>query len=171
VAVTVAPQSLRLRPTCAIANLDCPAPPDPPGHYLEDECQRQARLTMNQKFLAFLLKPNGDLLVFCVPRSAARAPFGGSAETGAGGVRRLLVPILLFGGFGYEDLRHRSPMAVNYRLGSTWSRWPSSRRHQFIHPAMSNAYPAIGTGYRWRWPVRVSLAAAAASGHPPRALA
>ena len=36
-----------------------------------------------------------------MPRQAVRAPFGGPAETGAGGVRRLLVPILLNGGFGY----------------------------------------------------------------------
>ena len=46
-----------------------------------------------------------------------RAPFGGPAETGAGGVRRLLVPILLNGGFGYEDyLRFCSPLAVDHRL-------------------------------------------------------
>jgi hypothetical protein len=49
------------------------------------------------------LKPGALFLVFCMPRQAVRAPFGGSAETGAGGFRRLLVPILLNGGFGYED--------------------------------------------------------------------
>src|ERR1700692_1452282 len=48
---------------------------------------------------------------------AVRAPFGGSAETGAGGVRRLLVPILLNGGFGYENyLRFCSPLAVDRRI-------------------------------------------------------
>ena len=48
---------------------------------------------------------------------AVRAPLGGSAETGAGGVRRLLVPILLNGGFGYENyLRFCSPLAVDHRL-------------------------------------------------------
>jgi hypothetical protein len=40
----------------------------------------------------------------------------GPAETGAGGVRRLLVPILLNGGFGYENLRLYSPVAVDHRL-------------------------------------------------------
>ena len=40
---------------------------------------------------------------------------GGSAETGAGGVRRLLVSILLNGGFGYEDyLRFCSALAVDH---------------------------------------------------------
>src|ERR1700753_559912 len=54
-----------------------------------------------------------------MPRLAVRAPFGGLAETGAGGVRRLLVPILLNGGFGYENyLRFRSPLAVDHRLRS-----------------------------------------------------
>jgi hypothetical protein len=47
---------------------------------------------------------------------AVRAPLGGPAETGAGGVRRLLVPILLNGGFGYENLRLYSPLAVDDRL-------------------------------------------------------
>src|SRR5438309_1814685 len=50
-----------------------------------------------------LLKPIGLFLICNVPREAVRAPFGGSAETGAGGVRRLLVPNLLNGGFGYEN--------------------------------------------------------------------
>jgi hypothetical protein len=41
----------------------------------------------------------------------------GPAETGAGGVRGLLVSILLNGGFGYEDyLRLCSPLAVDHRL-------------------------------------------------------
>src|SRR6202022_2882470 len=66
---------------------------------------------------AGLLKPGALFLVFGMPRSAVRAPFGGLAETGAGGVRRLLVPILLNGGFGYEnDLRFCSPLAVHPRL-------------------------------------------------------
>jgi hypothetical protein len=41
----------------------------------------------------------------------------GPAETGAGGVRCLLVPILLNGGFGYEDyVRFFSPLAVDHRI-------------------------------------------------------
>jgi hypothetical protein len=63
-----------------------------------------------------LLKPNWPLLVFWLPRHAVRAPFGGSDETGAGGVRPLLVPILLNGGFGYENLRLHSPLAVHDRF-------------------------------------------------------
>src|SRR5258708_25006543 len=63
-----------------------------------------------------LLKPKRPLLVFCVPRYAVRAPLEGPAETGAGGVRRLLVPNLLNGGFGYENLRLHSPVAVDDRL-------------------------------------------------------
>src|SRR5258708_37600031 len=61
-----------------------------------------------------LLKPKRPLLVFCVPRYAVRAPLEGPAETGAGGVRRLLVPNLLNGGFGYENLRLHSPVAVHH---------------------------------------------------------
>ena len=34
----------------------------------------------------------------------------GPAETGAGGVRRLLVPILLNRGFGYEDYLRFAPL-------------------------------------------------------------
>ena len=63
------------------------------------------------------LKSNLLFLIFSVPRQAVRAPFGGPAETGAGGVQRLLVPILLNGGFGYEDyLRFCSPLAIDHRL-------------------------------------------------------
>jgi hypothetical protein len=70
-----------------------------------------------QSGLAAPLKSDWRFLISCVPRKAVRAPFGGSAETGAGGVRRLLVPILLNGGFGYEDyLRFCSPLAVDHRL-------------------------------------------------------
>jgi hypothetical protein len=70
-----------------------------------------------RKKLAGLLKPEALFLVFCMPRKAVRAPFGGPAETGAGGIRRLLVPILLNGGFGYENyLRFCSPLAVDHRL-------------------------------------------------------
>jgi molecular chaperone IbpA len=39
-----------------------------------------------------LLKPNWPLLVFRLPRSAARAPFKGPAETGADGVRACSYP-------------------------------------------------------------------------------
>jgi hypothetical protein len=53
------------------------------------------------------LKPGSLFLVFFIPRQAVRAPFGGPAETGAGGVQRLLVPILLNGGFGYENYLHQ----------------------------------------------------------------
>lgn len=68
-----------------------------------------------EKVPASLLKPDGLFLIFIVPPSAARAPFRGPAETGAGGVRCLLVPILLNGGFGYEDdLRLFSPLAVDH---------------------------------------------------------
>ena len=49
------------------------------------------------------MKSDWLFLIFSVPPQAVRAPFGGPAETGAGGVRSLLVPILLNGGFGYED--------------------------------------------------------------------
>ena len=64
-----------------------------------------------------LLKFDWRFLISCVPRQAVRAPFGGPAETGAGGVRGLLVSILLNGGFGYEDyLRFCSPLAVDHRL-------------------------------------------------------
>jgi len=70
-----------------------------------------------RKKSASLLKPGLLFLVFAMPRQAVQAPFGGSAETGAGGVRRLLVPILLNGGFGYENyLRFCSPLAVDHRL-------------------------------------------------------
>jgi CheY-like chemotaxis protein len=70
-----------------------------------------------RKKSASLLKPEALFLVFGMPRLAVRAPFGGLAETGAGGVRRLLVPILLNGGFGYENyLRFCSPLAVDHRL-------------------------------------------------------
>jgi hypothetical protein len=70
-----------------------------------------------RKKFAGLLKPGALFLVFGMPRQAVRAPFGGSAETGAGGVRRLLVPILLNGGFGYENyLRFCSPLAVDHRI-------------------------------------------------------
>src|ERR1700676_525243 len=62
------------------------------------------------------LKPNRLLRIFRLPRQAVRAPFAGPVETGAGGVRRLLVPILLNGGFGYEDLRLCSPVAVDDRV-------------------------------------------------------
>jgi len=51
--------------------------------------------------------------------AALRGPgaLRGPVETGAGRLRRLLVPILLNGGFGYEDkLRLRSPLAVDHRI-------------------------------------------------------
>jgi hypothetical protein len=67
--------------------------------------------------LVCLLKFDWLFLIFNVPPSAVRAPFGGPAETGAGGVRCLLVPILLNGGFGYEDyVRLFSPLAVDHRI-------------------------------------------------------
>ena len=59
------------------------------------------------------MKPKKPLLISCPPRHAAQAPFGGLAETGAGGVRCLLVPILLNGGFGYGNLRLHAPLAVD----------------------------------------------------------
>ena len=59
------------------------------------------------------MKPKEPLLISCPPRHAAQAPFGGLAETGAGGVRCLLVPILLNGGFGYGNLRLHAPLAVD----------------------------------------------------------
>src|ERR1700736_6022385 len=74
------------------------------------------RYSSSEKKIAGYMKPGSLLLVFEMPRSAVRAPCGGSAETGAGGVRRLLVPILLNGGFGYENLRLYSPLAVDDRL-------------------------------------------------------
>jgi hypothetical protein len=64
-----------------------------------------------------LLKFDWLFLIFNVPPLAVRAPFGGPVETGAGGVRCLLVPILLNGGFGYEnDVRLFSPLAVDDRI-------------------------------------------------------
>src|ERR1700724_4802529 len=75
----------------------------------------QAVQLLRKKF-AGLLKPGALFLVFCMPRKAVRAPSPGPVETGAGGVRRLLVPILLNGGFGYEDLRLCSPVAVDDRV-------------------------------------------------------
>src|SRR5215210_161780 len=64
-----------------------------------------------------LLKPIGLFLICNVPREAVRAPFGGSAETGAGGVRGLLVPNLLNGGFGYENyLRFCPAVALHHWL-------------------------------------------------------
>src|ERR1700730_4033431 len=63
-----------------------------------------------------LLKPEKLWIISSTPQDAARAPLAGPAETGAGGVRRLLVSILLNGGFGYENLRLRSPLAVDDRL-------------------------------------------------------
>ena len=66
---------------------------------------------------SFLLKPNGDLLVFWLPRQADRAPLRGPARRVPEGIRDLLVSILLNGGFGYEDyLRLCSPLAVDHRL-------------------------------------------------------
>jgi len=61
------------------------------------------KLSRNKNIFAPFLKPIRDLLVLCVPRGAVPGAFRGLVETGAGGVRRLLVPILLCGGFGYED--------------------------------------------------------------------
>jgi hypothetical protein len=40
----------------------------------------------------------------------------GLTKAGAGGVRRLLIPILLNGGFGYEDLRFRPALALKHRF-------------------------------------------------------
>src|SRR6202011_3450324 len=77
--------------------------------------RRKAQCGLYQK-IAALLKPESLLLVFCLPRHAVRAPLLGPAETGAGGVRRLLVPILLNGGFGYESIRLYSPVAVDDRV-------------------------------------------------------
>ena len=73
--------------------------------------------SLHSKLLASLLKFGRLFLIFNVPPSAVRAPLGGPAETGAGGVRCLLVPILLNGGFGYEDyVRLFSPLAVDRRI-------------------------------------------------------
>jgi hypothetical protein len=47
---------------------------------------------------------------------AVRAPIGGPAEIGAGGVRAPARTILLNGGFGYENLRLHSPVAVDDRV-------------------------------------------------------
>jgi hypothetical protein len=67
--------------------------------------------------LLSLLKFDWRFLISCLPRQAVRAPVGGPAETGAGGVRGPLISILLNGGFGYEDyLRFCSPLAVDHRL-------------------------------------------------------
>ena len=69
-----------------------------------------------RKKLAGLLKPGALFLVFCMPRQAVREPFGPGAD-GRRRYRRLLVPILLNGGFGYENyLRFCSPLAVVHRL-------------------------------------------------------
>jgi CheY-like chemotaxis protein len=79
--------------------------------------KQEAFPKLPRKKSASLLKPEALFLVFGMPRLAVRAPFGGLAETGAGGVRRLLVPILLNGGFGYENyLRFCPPLAVDHRL-------------------------------------------------------
>ena len=64
--------------------------------------------------LTFLLNFPRLFLIFSVPPSGA---LRGLAETGSGGVRCLLVPILLNGGFGYEDyVRLFSPLAVDHRI-------------------------------------------------------
>jgi hypothetical protein len=54
---------------------------------------------------------------FLLAATSGPGALQGPGETGAGGVRRLLVSILLNGGFGYEDyLRFCSPLAVDRRL-------------------------------------------------------
>jgi molecular chaperone IbpA len=58
-----------------------------------------------------LLKSDRLFLIFSVPRQAARAPFEGPAETGAGGVRRLLVPSC-----SMEDLA----MRTTYDFAPLW---------------------------------------------------
>ena len=57
------------------------------------------------KFFAPLLKPNPVLLIHSSPPCKWRraVPSGARAETGTGRVR-CLIPILLFGGFGYAHL-------------------------------------------------------------------
>src|SRR6476469_4792793 len=84
--------------------------------YIPQSRWRSMRNNRFTKKFCLLLKPKRSLLIFYPPPRAARAPFGGPAEAGAGGVRHPLVSILLNGGFGYENLRLRSPLAVNHRL-------------------------------------------------------
>ena len=69
------------------------------------------------KIFPGLLKPDWLFLIFCLPPDAVRAPFQGPAATGAGRIRRLLVPNLLYGGFGYENhLRFRPALAFDHRI-------------------------------------------------------
>jgi hypothetical protein len=59
------------------------------------------------------LKPEPLFLVFGMPHQRSGCPSGARRGRGAGGVRRLLVPILLNGEFGYENyLRFCSPFAI-----------------------------------------------------------
>ena len=55
-------------------------------------------------FFQLPLKPIWLSLILQVPRKCGPGALAGPEETGAGGVRSLLVPILLNGGYGYEDL-------------------------------------------------------------------
>jgi molecular chaperone IbpA len=70
-------------------------------------------------------------------------------ETGAGGVRRPLVPILLIGGFGYEDLRHWPLGAVNhwFRPSFRSGRCGPARRRRRQLPTLQFGTPA-GDRYR-----------------------
>jgi hypothetical protein len=63
-----------------------------------------------------LLKPEKPLLIFFRRHTRPGRLSQGLVETGADGVRRLLVPILLNGGFGYGNLRLHSPLAVDDRF-------------------------------------------------------
>jgi hypothetical protein len=70
-----------------------------------------------RKFWWGRLKLFGLFLIFWLPRMRSECP-SGLGKAGAGGVRSLLVPNLLYGGFGYEDHDFRlcPPFAIDHRL-------------------------------------------------------
>jgi molecular chaperone IbpA len=65
------------------------------------------------------LKPNPILLIHLSPIGGGvrSALWGSGIETGTGRVR-CLIPILLFGGFGYAHLRLLSPVPIDHRIRS-----------------------------------------------------
>ena len=72
----------------------------------------------------------------------------GPGETGAGGVRRLLVSILLLGGFGYEDLRFHPPAAIRSNSSVCRRRIVEISRR---NPQISDPPPEEELAHAKRW--------------------
>jgi hypothetical protein len=98
----------------------------------------------SDKNVGFSLETKERFASFLHAAISGPGAFRGSAETGAGGVRSLLVSILLNGGFGYENYLRFCPPFGGRPLALTasstsWMPRSTPEQRTTTRPAMSSA--------------------------------